>query len=73
MIAQEDLELWSWIENAHREAGSFLRAITRAALYADAENYKLLRPILLEFKAKYPKFNTPMTGTRILEYHPEED
>lgn len=56
MIANEDPELWTWLLNAERFGGSFVKAIADAALHADAFNYAILRPVLLQFKTKYPKY-----------------
>jgi hypothetical protein len=36
-------------------AGDFLRTLAQAALRADPSNYALLRPALLELRAKYPR------------------
>lgn len=37
-----------------RRAGSFLSAFLMACISADAENYELLRPVLLTLMQKYP-------------------
>jgi hypothetical protein len=61
MIAQEDSELFHWLLNAagrgiRPPAGDFLKHLAEAALRADAENYFVLRPILVEMAVKYPKY-----------------
>lgn len=65
MIAQEDKELWNWIDSAYRNSGSFIRALTKAAMVADAENYALLRPVLLVFKNKYRKYDPNLFGPAV--------
>ena len=52
----DDPELFAWLVAAHEHAGDFLRTLAEAGLRADAENYPLLRPVLLAMKAKYPKY-----------------
>ena len=59
MIAQEDDELWSWIFNCFRHAGGFLSTLADAALHASEDNYIIMRPMLLEFKQKFPKYSDP--------------
>lgn len=63
MIAQEDSELrdWLWgITNRKPSApGDFLKSLADAALRADWENYPLMRPMLLQIKAKYPEYCDP--------------
>jgi hypothetical protein len=57
MIAQEDdPELLEWLAKANQEGGGFVSAIARAALVADWENYPLLRPLLVQLRAKYPRY-----------------
>lgn len=57
MIAQnDDPELLEWLANADREGGNFVSSIARAGLIADHQNYPLLRPVLLQMRAKYPKY-----------------
>lgn len=60
MIGQDDPELTPWLfgivnSNPHPPWG-FVASIANAALRADSENYDILRPALLQFKAKYPKY-----------------
>jgi hypothetical protein len=52
MTAQEDNELFNWLLNAAGHgtgpaAGDFLKNLAEAALRADAENYLVLRPVLV--------------------------
>jgi hypothetical protein len=61
MIAQEDSELFSWLVNAAGHgtgapAGDFLKNLAEAGLRADAENYLVLRPVLVLMAMKYPKY-----------------
>lgn len=61
--AQADPELFDWLqslvhgdpERAIAPAGDFLKSLARAALHADWENYPILRPVLLQFRDKYPR------------------
>jgi len=53
----EDPELCDWLLNIDKmRAGDFLRALARAAMQADFDNYALLRPVLLQMKVKYPRY-----------------
>lgn len=57
IIAQEDdPELLEWLAKANHEGGGFVSAIARAALVADWENYPLIRPLILQLRAKYPRY-----------------
>lgn len=61
MIAIDDKELYDWLAGAAGlrswpEAGSFVRTIAEAAFRADSGNYDILRPVLVQLKAKYPKY-----------------
>ncbi len=63
-IAQQDPELFIWLQTAaghfapeRPAAGSFLRNLAEAGLRADWDNYPILRPVLLQMKAKYPKYS----------------
>ncbi len=59
-IAQKDMELLPWLLGVLRPeagAGHFLHTLAEAALRADWENYPILRPVLLQIKAKYPKYD----------------
>ena len=58
-LAQSDDVLLPWllgIVHPQSGAGSFLKSLADAALRADWENYPILRPALLELRAKYPKY-----------------
>jgi hypothetical protein len=52
--AHGDAELISWLLNAARDAGDFVKNLAEAGLRADGYNYPILRPVLLRMKAKYP-------------------
>jgi len=57
IIAQEDdPELLEWLAKANQDGGGFVSAIARAALVADWENYPLIRPLLVQLRAKYPRY-----------------
>lgn len=66
MIMQMDDPLFfDWAINASRRGGAFLSHLAAAALRADAENYTLLRPVLLEMRKKYPQYeNEAMFGRK---------
>lgn len=52
-----DPELDTWVDNLQRmHAGSFLECVHYVAVTADHQNYELVRPVLLQLKAKYPKY-----------------
>jgi len=57
LIAQnDDPELLEWLAKADREGGGFVSSVARAALVADHDNYPLVRPLILQLRAKYPKY-----------------
>lgn len=61
MTAQEDTMLFYWLLNASGRgitpaAGDFLKHLAEAGLHADAENYAVLRPVLLIMSKKYPTY-----------------
>jgi hypothetical protein len=57
LIAQsDDPELLEWLAKANQDGGGFLSAVARAALMADQENYPLIRPLIMELRRKYPKY-----------------
>jgi HK97 family phage major capsid protein len=57
---QNDPELIEWllgiVNGKPTPSGDFLRSIAEAALRADAENYPLLRPALLQLHKKFPGY-----------------
>ena len=53
----DDPELLEWLDNASRKAASFLSSLAFAALYADFENYPILRPVIVEMREKYPQYD----------------
>jgi len=60
-----DPELDTWVDNILlMGAGSFLRYVHCAAVNADPENYALMRPLLLQLKAKYPEYAEEPHGSR---------
>src|SRR6267142_63762 len=62
--AQGDAVIFDWAVDASNGAGDFLKSLARAALFADHENYAILRPVLLRMKLKYPDYGMPRPGTR---------
>lgn len=57
LIAQnDDPELLEWLAKADRYGGGFVSSMARAALVADDSNYPLLRPLILQLRVKYPKY-----------------
>lgn len=61
MIAQEDTELFTWLQNASGHgtmpaAGDFLKNLAEAGIRADPLNYSIMRPVLLTMMARYPKY-----------------
>src|SRR3990167_11013426 len=57
MNARDDAALRIWLMNARESGGSFIRAIANTAFWADDDNYAILRPALLQLKAKYPNYD----------------
>jgi hypothetical protein len=54
MIAFDDPELNEWLMQAIEEgSGQFLSALAEAALIACAEDYLLVRPVLISLKRTY--------------------
>lgn len=57
LIAQnDDPEILEWLTNAHQRGGGFVSSLASAALRADDENYPIIRPLILQFRAKYPEY-----------------
>lgn len=56
MIAQQDRELFEWLQNASLLGGGFVSLLAQAALHADSENYPILRPALMVMHDKYRKY-----------------
>ena len=62
--AQADPELFEWLmtvtfgdpKRGIAPAGSFLKSLAEAGLHADWTNYPILRPTLLTFRDKYPRY-----------------
>lgn len=63
MIAQQDVTLAPWlygiVNHIPTRSGDFLRSLAEAALRADADNYLILRPALVQLREKYPGYNDP--------------
>lgn len=57
MIAQnDDPELLEWLANAERQGGGFISRLAGAALRADNDNYRFIRPVILQMRAKYTEY-----------------
>jgi hypothetical protein len=57
MIVQTDDErILNWCNNARISGGSFVVSIASAALSADSENYKIIRPAIVILMEKYPRY-----------------
>src|SRR3990167_3849308 len=57
MNAHDDVELRQWLYNARERGGSFVKSLFFTAVSADDDNYAILRPALLQLKAKYPNYD----------------
>lgn len=58
LILQNDPGILAWVMQLQKmHAGGFLTSIGEAAQRADAENYPLIRPLLLILKEKYPDYD----------------
>ena len=54
-IAFDDRELRNWLIDLIADGSQeFLSALAEAVLSADAEDYDVIRPVLLDLKRKYP-------------------
>jgi hypothetical protein len=66
--AQHDPELAPWLLGISNgdpvPSGIFLHFVAHAALTADSENYRILRPVIVLLKKKYPKYGAPAGGAR---------
>src|ERR1700722_10333779 len=56
IATNDDPELLEWLAAADRDGGGFVKAIARAGLSADHENYPLIRTLLLVMRRKYPAY-----------------
>lgn len=56
MAQNDDPELLEWLAKAAQDGGGFVRSIATAGLVADHDNYPLLRPVLLQMREKYRKY-----------------
>jgi hypothetical protein len=57
LIAQnDDPELLEWVAMAADRGGAFVSFAAKAGLHADAENYPLIRPLLMVLRNKYPAY-----------------
>lgn len=57
LIAQtDDPELLEWLAKAVHDGGGFVSSAARAALVADHDNYPLIRPLIIQLRQKYPRY-----------------
>lgn len=63
MVIQDYPDLLKYVVNKASENsgnnGSFLHHFFKACLYADAENFELIKPVLERIMAKYPVYTDP--------------
>ena len=56
LIALDDAELSDWVMTLGEErSGHFLCALAEAVMKADAEDYSVIRPVLVSLKTKYTR------------------
>lgn len=59
LTALDDRELGEWVMALGGErSGHFLCALAEAVMKADAEDYSVIRPTLMNLKRKYPDANS---------------
>lgn len=56
--------VFTWVRNASERGGSFIKYLALAALYADANNYPLLHPVIKQMMEKYPQYSGTTTDPR---------
>lgn len=61
---EPDKSVITWVFNASERGGSFIKHLALAAVYADAQNYVILRPVILRMKEKYPNYAAKTTDPR---------
>lgn len=59
IASNDDPGLFYWILNAQQREGSFISSLATAAVFADCENYPLIRPLILQMRKKYAKYERP--------------
>jgi len=65
VIAFDDNELNDWLmEVIEESSGQFLPALAEAAVVACAEDYFLVRPVLIDLKRKYASVHPSRRGTK---------
>jgi hypothetical protein len=63
LTALDDRELSEWVMALGGErSGHFLCALAEAVMKADAEDYSVIRPALMNLKRKYPDANSDPQG-----------
>lgn len=69
MIAQDDdPSMLGWLVNAETRGGHFISSLAKAALYADWENYPLLRPLLVVMREKYREYEPSEVAKQKIEH-----
>jgi len=63
----DDPLVLEWLTNARQNAGDFLKNLAEAALRADCENYRFVRPIVIVMRAKYPLYEASDVVKKELE------
>ena len=46
-----------WIQNASYRGGSFIATFANACMYADDQNFEILRPVLAQLMKKYSGYS----------------
>lgn len=54
-ITEKDIR--NWADKALKYGGSFVRAVACVIMNADASNFQLIRPVVLQLMQKYPKYS----------------
>ena len=47
----------TWLDNASRFGGSFVKTFANACYCADDDNFRLLKPVLATIMTKYPNYS----------------
>lgn len=54
----------TWLDNASRRGGSFVKTFAMACYAADTDNFNLMRPVLARMIEKYPNYIPAATELR---------
>jgi hypothetical protein len=58
--ASEDSELYGWLLAASVDGGNVVQPAAIAALNADRFQYEAIRPAIVNLKAMYPRYGSPL-------------